>query len=105
MNTAERPTCPLVPVPGNRHFRGLCEDCDVAAMAYMTLGAVEDAYYQGRLGQDAYEAFCHVWAILSPARSGGGWRRTPEDDTVRRIARKLLRSRNYAVPSALTEEN
>ena len=103
LNTAELTACPVLTEPGNYHFEGCCEDCDVATLARLNLGQVDDRYRVGRVTQDEFEAYMHVWAVLSPTRSQGAWRETPSDPAVRRIARKLLRARGVAVPAELGE--
>jgi hypothetical protein len=47
---------------GTHHFPGLCDECDAHRMARMTQEKAEDLYRSGVFGQDAYEAFMHVWA-------------------------------------------
>ncbi|AZM51836.1 hypothetical protein DMA15_03900 [Streptomyces sp. WAC 01529] len=103
LHTDEKPTCPILDAPDNYHFEGRCEDCDVKTLSRLSLGQVEDRYYAGRTGQDQFEAYVYVWATLSPSGSGGGWRETPTDLNVRRIARKLLRARDFEIPAALEE--
>lgn len=89
LHTDDDITCPVLAEPGNYHFELRCEDCDAATLARLSLGQVEDRYRVGRVTQDEFEAYMHVWAALSPAGSAPEWRATPEDPTVLRIARKL----------------
>lgn len=101
LHTDEQTTCPIVEAPGDHHFELRCEDCDVARLARATLGQVDDRYRVGRVTQDQYEAYCHVWALLSPHGGQPAWRRTPEIPAVQRIVRKLLRARGLIVPAEL----
>jgi hypothetical protein len=101
LHTDETFTCPVLDEPGNYHFEGRCEDCDIAALSRLNLGQVDDRYQVGRVTQSQFEAYMHVWATLSPAGSHAGWRETPKNSDVRRIARKLLRARDVAVPAEL----
>ena len=103
LHNAEETTCPILDAPDNYHFEGRCEDCDAKYQSRMTLGKIEDLYHTGRVTQDQYEAYRYVWALLSPTGSSPEWADTPEDPTVRRIARKLLRSRAFEVPINLIE--
>lgn len=50
--------------PGSdtNHFLGRCDECDVHYMAKMNVDEVESHYRSGAIGQDAYEAYMHVWA-------------------------------------------
>lgn len=98
LHTADNATCPLVDEPGNYHFEGHCEDCDVATLARLTLGQVEDRYHVGRISQDQYEAYMHVWALLSPHRGRPEWRDNPTDPAAQRIARKLRRRLEVSRP-------
>lgn len=83
------------------HLERLCEDCDVVRMSRCSLGEIEDRYHVGRISQDQYEAYSYAWALLSPTGSRPEWRTTPEDPTVRRIARKLIRVKGFEVPAEL----
>lgn len=89
LHTADTMTCPIVDEPGNYHLEMRCEDCDAARLARLPLGKVEDLYHEGRITQDEYEAYMHVWAVLSPSGSMPGWREAPKLEAVARIARKL----------------
>lgn len=91
-------TCPILDERDNYHFEMRCEDCDVQRLSRMNLGDVEDRYRTGRITQDEYEAYCYVWALLSP--TGNPDRvPAPEIPAVRRIARKLLRARGFDIPT------
>ncbi|MFJ8594813.1 hypothetical protein [Streptomyces sp. NPDC093598] len=103
LHTDELITCPIFAEPGNLHFEVHCEDCDARRLARLNLGQVEGRYQQGRFTQEAFEAYMFVWATLSPARSRAEWRELPQDADVRRIARKLLVIRNFAVPAELVD--
>lgn len=103
LHASDETTCPIVDTPGNYHFEMRCEDCDVKHLSRSTLGNVEDRYRTGRITQDEYEAYCYVWALLSPSGSRPEWRRTPEIPAVRRIARKLLRAHGVEIPSKLAD--
>lgn len=106
LHTEETVSCPIVDVPDNYHFEGRCEDCDVKVMARLNLGDIEDRYSQGRLSRDQLDAYRWVWALLSPTRSNPHWCSQPyvTDPDVRRIARKLLRIRDFPVPRILEED-
>ena len=80
------------------HLTLKCEDCDVFRMSRMTLEQVTSMSHQGRITQDDLEAYDYVWTLLSPYR---GTPAAPEQSDVRRIARKLLRSRSFEVPADL----
>ncbi|MER6183095.1 hypothetical protein [Streptomyces sp. NPDC001652] len=101
LNTSELITCPTFDEPGNFHFELRCEDCDAQRLSRLNLGQVDDRYRQGRVTQNGFEAYMYVWALLSPAGSRAEWRETPEDPTVRRIARKLLTLRGTPIPAGL----
>jgi hypothetical protein len=88
---------------GATHRELYCEDCDARRMSRATLAAVEGLYRQGRLTQEDFEAYAYVWALLSPHGGQAGWRSTPEDAVVRRIARKLFRLRGLEVPAELED--
>lgn len=47
--------------PERKHFLGLCDECDAQYMTDMPMGRMESLYRQGVLGQDAWEAYMHVW--------------------------------------------
>jgi hypothetical protein len=95
--------CPGIDDRMLRHFGLLCEDCDAKRISTLNLGDVESLYRAGACTQDHFEAYMYCWALLSPARSLPDWRTTPTDANVRRIARKLLRLRNFAVPKELED--
>lgn len=103
LHTAEQQTCPLVGTPGDFHFQLRCEDCDVQRLARATLDQIDEHYRAGRITQDQYEAYCHLWALLSPHGGQPAWRSAPEIPAVQRIVRKLLRARGMAVPAELIE--
>jgi hypothetical protein len=103
LHTNELIGCPTFAEPGDIHLELRCEDCDAQRLARLNLGQVEDRYQQGRFTQKAFEAYMFVWATLSPAGSRAEWRETPQDADVRRIARKLLAIRDFAVPAELVD--
>ncbi|MET7867945.1 hypothetical protein [Micromonospora taraxaci] len=102
LHTDEWATCTVLTEPGNYHLEGRCEDCGVATLARLNLGEVEDRYHVGRVTQEQYEAYCHLWATLSPTGSRPEWRDVPQDPTVLRIARKLCRAKGLTAPAHLT---
>ena len=102
LHTEDVATCPLPADPTNHHFELRCEDCDVTTLARLTLGQVEDRYQVGRVTQEQYEAYRHVWAVFSPAGSQPEWRAVPEDPAVLRIARKLCQAKRLDLPAHLT---
>lgn len=71
------------------HFEGLCLDCDAARLVRLKLAEVEDRYHTGRVSQAQFEAYMHVWATVSPARSRAEWRREPKDPEVKDFAERL----------------
>lgn len=89
LHTEEAMTCPLVDDPGDFHFEMVCEDCDVDRLARKPLGKVEELYHMGRITQDEWEAYSHVWAVLSTSGSRPEWRAELESPVAARIARKL----------------
>lgn len=105
LHTDEKITCPILTDPGNYHFELCCEDCDVKTLSRLNLGQVEDRFEQGRITRDQLDAYRWVWALLSPSGSNPHWRHQPyvTDLDVRRIARKLLRIRDFEIPAALDE--
>jgi L-serine deaminase len=103
LHAEETATCPTLNEPDNYHFERLCEDCDVKTLSRLNLGQVEDRHRTGRIWQDQFEAYMHLWAVLSPIGSLAEWRATPGDLNVRRVARKLLRARGLAIPASLSE--
>lgn len=105
LHTEEQTTCPIVDARGDWHFELRCEDCDIRRLSRATLGQVEDRYHVGRITQDQYEAYRHVWARLSPHGGQPARRDTPETPAVRRLVRKLLRARGFAVPAELLDED
>ncbi|MGW2048649.1 hypothetical protein ACWCPF_26210 [Streptomyces sp. NPDC001858] len=104
LNTGEQITCPTLEQRDNFHFELRCEDCDVQRLSRLNLGQVDDRYREGRVTQNGFEAYMFVWALLSPAGSRAEWREPPTDPTVRRIARKLLAIRRFAIPLELVDE-
>jgi len=105
LNTEETITCRTLNEPGNYHFEGRCEDCDVNHLSRMALGGVEDLFGQGRVTRNELDAYRWVWALLSPSGSNPHWAHQPyvTDPDVRRIARKLLTIRGLAVPVELSD--
>lgn len=85
----DKVTCELIGVPINYHFRLCCEDCDAHLIAKFNLGKAEQAYYDGRMTQDQFEAYMYCWAVLSPHGGRPEWSKTPENPDVLRIARKI----------------
>lgn len=62
-----------------RHFLGTgCNDCGARTVSAVTLEQAERWYHQGLIGQDLWEAYCHVWAT-SAYRYGSyeSWRKSP----------------------------
>lgn len=104
LHSEEEITCPIIAGADNYHFEGHCEDCDAKYLSRCSLGEIEDRYHVGRISQDQFEAYSYLWALLSPTGSRPEWRATPEDQTVRRIARKLLRVRGFDIPAELTAD-
>lgn len=105
LHTEELPTCPVLDEPGNYHFEMRCEDCDTKYLSRMSLGQVEDRFEQGRVTRNELDAYRWTWALLSPAGSNPHWASQPyvTDPDVRRIARKLLRIREFAIPVQLVD--
>ena len=106
LHTADTATCPLLATPCHSfHFENRCEDCDVQRLSRVSLEVVEDRFEQGRISRDMLDAYRWVWSLLSPAGSMPHWQHQPyvTDPAVRRIARKLLRVREYAVPAQLVD--
>lgn len=100
-HTAEEVTCPIEPGSGNYHFRLICEDCDVRLrLASATLGEVESLYRQGAITQDEFEGYRLAWDLLYPGRDPLKVS-IPDLPAVRRIARKLMRVKGYAIPASL----
>jgi hypothetical protein len=101
----EEITCPVLDEVGNYHFEGRCEDCDVKYMSRMGLGQIEDRFSQHRVSRNQLDAYRWVWALLSPSGSNPHWKNQPyvRDPDVRRIARKLCRIKNLAVPAVLND--
>lgn len=91
--------CSVRAMPGNFHFEGRCESCDAHRMSRLTLGQVEDRYYQGRVTQIQYEAYTWAFDYLSPYRNNPT---RPFDSAVRRFARALFRYRDVEIPESLT---
>jgi hypothetical protein len=59
------------------HFLG-CHDCDARRLANVSMERAEDWYHRGMIGQDVYEAYCHVWWTAAPRFSSpGSWRLSP----------------------------
>jgi len=54
-----------VPGADTNHFLGRCDECDAHYMKTMSLDTVEMHYRSGVFGQDAFEAYMHVWATSS----------------------------------------
>lgn len=81
------------------HFEGLCLDCDAARLVRLKLAEVEDRYHTGRVSQAQFEAYMHVWATVSPARSRAEWRAEPTDPAVKDFVERLrgMRDRVAAV--------
>jgi hypothetical protein len=103
LNTEEQIICPTFEQPGNFHFELRCEDCDAQRLSRLNLGQVDDRYREGRVTQNGFEAYMFVWAHLSPSGSRAEWREMPTEPTVRRIARKLLTIREFAIPAQLVD--
>jgi hypothetical protein len=105
LHTAEYATCPILAAPDNYHFEGRCEDCDVKELSRMSLERVEDRFSQGRISRSMLDAYRWAWSLLSPHGAMPHWRSQPyvADPVVRRIARKLLRAGDYAVPAQLVD--
>jgi len=104
LHSEEHATCPVLAQPDNYHFEGRCEDCAVADLIRLGLEKVQGRYQAGRLSQNLFEAYMHVWATLSPHGGQRYWRETPQDPDVRRIARKLLRARGLTILSSLLDD-
>lgn len=105
LHTEETVSCPIVDAPDNYHFEGRCEDCDIKVMSRLNLGQIEDRHSQGRLSRSQLDAYRWTWALLSPTGSNPHWRNQPyvTDPDVRRIARKLLRIREFEIPEILAQ--
>jgi len=80
------------------HLTLKCEDCDVFRMSRLTMADAEARYHVGWITQEDYEAFSYVFTLRSPYQ---GVPEAPHCPDVRRIARKLLRSRSFEVPADL----
>jgi hypothetical protein len=77
--------CSIKPGRGNYHLAlAGCDDCNMRALRYVTLGRVEEEYQQGYIGQALFEAYMHVWATGAPRFSslGDGWTDPPTDPEV-----------------------
>lgn len=92
--------CSVRDWPRNYHFEGKCESCDAHTMSRLTLGQVEDRYYQGRISQLQYEGYTWTFEYLSPYRNNPC---RPFDPAVRRIARALFRYRSVEIPEVLAD--
>jgi hypothetical protein len=92
LNTHDTVTCSGL-LSGARdriHFELYCEDCDAWRLAWCTLGQVETMYRQGRVTQDAFEAYRHVWATGAYwYGSYDGWDVEPTIPAVIRYVRKI----------------
>ncbi|MFD5308330.1 hypothetical protein [Streptomyces ardesiacus] len=84
--------------PRNYHFEGKCTSCDAHTLSRLTLGQVEDRYYQGRVSQDQFEAYMWAFDYLSAYRNNPVRSDIPE---VRRIARALFRFRAFEIPAGI----
>lgn len=105
LHTQENTTCPILGEPGNYHFEMVCEDCDVQTLSRLTLGDVESRFEQGRVSRDELDAYRWVWALMSSSGSNRHWAHQPyiTDPAVIRIARKLVRARNFDMPAGLAQ--
>jgi hypothetical protein len=72
--------------PEHWHFLGRgCIECDAHTLAGSPLDRVDNWYRHGVVGQDAFEAYMHVWTTSATHfRYYGDW--TPVNDRVRQIA-------------------
>jgi hypothetical protein len=106
LHTKEHPTCPILDAPDNCHFEMRCEDCDIKHLSRMPLGEVEGRFEQGRVTRNELDAYRWAWALLSPTGSNSHWARQPyvTNSDVRRMARKLLRIRGFAIPAQLIDD-
>lgn len=99
LHTDEEVRCPYAaPRTGDIHLERHCEDCDVFRMSRCTPGDADHLYHTGRIGQDFHEAYRHAYAVLSPAHAMGAWRARSDFPRVRRIVRKIIRTRGHGVP-------
>ena len=76
------------------HFEGICEACDVARASHQSMGEVDDRYRQGRVGQDLFEAYMHVWATSAfrYGSSASGWVTPSEIPAVIRLSSMLRKA-------------
>lgn len=77
-----------LPGASTNHFMGRCLECDVHYLAGATWEDAHRWYREGRIGQDEWEAFAHVWATSACRHSplGDGHRQEPQSPAVRRLA-------------------
>jgi hypothetical protein len=78
------------------HFLGRCDDCTAYAVAGASLERVEDWYHSGMIDQDAYEAYCWVWAT-SAVRFGNyeHWQTPPAVQSAREFAERIKLASTY----------
>ncbi|MFB7919350.1 hypothetical protein [Streptomyces sp. NPDC056061] len=94
-------TCPVQAQPGNYHFEGRCADCDALYLSKMSRDAVEYRYQTGRVSQDQYEAYMHVWATSAVRHSAGEWVATPTIPEVVKIVAAIRRHAGIPAPAVL----
>ena len=77
---------------GTNHLESAqCLECDSHRYQRLTLGQVEDWYRTGRMSQDWYEAYMHVWATSAYRYSGtGSWAQSPEAKDAAVLERVVL---------------
>lgn len=67
------------------HFlnRG-CLGCDAYTLRRSSLDTVDAMYRDGRIGQDWFEAYMHVWAtsVHRYSSNGAGWSESPTETAV-----------------------
>jgi len=70
---------------GTNHFESAqCTECDSHRYRRLTLDQADDFYRTGRMSQDWFEAYMHVWATSAHRYSGlhAGWTQPPESPAV-----------------------
>ncbi|MER5501321.1 hypothetical protein ABT096_29530 [Streptomyces sp. NPDC002561] len=94
--------CPVQAQPGNYHFEGRCADCDALYLSKMSRDDVEYRYQTGRVSQDQFEAYMHVWATSAIRHSAREWEVVPTDPEVLAIVAAIRRHAGIPAPMGLT---
>jgi hypothetical protein len=81
---------------GDNHFLGLCAECDAHYLSRKNLMQVQDLYNVGRISQDMYEAYVHVWRQYLPSRGNDNPYFPPADSAVARYADMIRAARGLS---------